>query len=135
MPPTPHALIERVFPAMFANDADALAELLHPDVEWHVPPFVGERFGSLAGREAVLGFLCSAGDEFYQPGSSSLAVDVQAVEGDRAVVLGRIRAITAKGAPYENRYAFGFRFEDGRIREVWELLDSLHFQTQQEQGG
>ena len=135
MTDSPPSVIERFFPAMFAADSAALAELLHPDVVWHVPPFVADEFGLVEGCEAVLGFLCSAGDEFYQPGSFSLDVEVQAVEKDRAVIVGQMRAITSRGAPYINRYAFAFRFTDGRIREAYELLDSLSFQRQQEKGG
>ena len=37
---------------------------------------------------------------------------------------------TARGEPYSNRYAFGFRFQGGRICEVWELMDSVRFQKQ-----
>jgi ketosteroid isomerase-like protein len=44
-----------------------------------------------------------------------------------------MRATTARGAPYCNRYAFAFRFTDGQIREAYELLDSLSFQRQQAQ--
>jgi ketosteroid isomerase-like protein len=130
MSDTPQDVLERFFPAMFGDDADTLSELLHPQVEWHVPPFVADRFGALEGRDTVVGFLCSAGGDFYQPGTSSLEIEVQAVEDDRAIVLGKIRAVLAKGGPYENRYAFAFRFADGRIREVFELLDSLHFRQQ-----
>ena len=56
---------------------------------------------------------------------------LQAVEGDRAVVIAQLHARTARGRPYSNRYAFGFRFREGRICEAWELLDSVHFQKQQ----
>ena len=31
---------------------------------------------------------------------------------------------TARGKPYQNRYAFAVRFRAGRIAEAWELLDS-----------
>ena len=134
MTDSPKSVLEKFFPAMFAADSAALAELIHPDVVWHVPPFVADEFGLVEGREAVLGFLCSAGDEFYQPGSFSLDVEVQAVEEDRAVIVGQMRATTARGTPYRNRYAFAFRFADGQIREAYELLDSLSFQRQQEQG-
>ncbi|MBJ19345.1 MAG: nuclear transport factor 2 family protein [bacterium] len=127
---TPHATLERFFPAMFASDRETLGTLLAKDVIWHVPPFSAERFPDLESREDVVDFLCGAGDAYYEPGSFSLEVEVQAVEEDRAVVLGLMRATTAKGSPYSNRYAFGFRFRDGAICEVWELLDSVHFESQ-----
>ncbi|HPG26801.1 MAG: nuclear transport factor 2 family protein [Spirochaetaceae bacterium] len=129
--PTPHETIERFFPAMFADDRETLAGLVTDDIEWHAPPFAAKGFGELRGRERILDFLCGAGDAYYQPGSFSLEKDVQAVEGDRAVVIAQLHARTARGRPYSNRYAFGFRFREGRICEAWELLDSVHFQKQQ----
>jgi ketosteroid isomerase-like protein len=120
----------RFFPAMFEDDEATLRELLAENVIWRVPPFTFERFGDLFGREAVLGFLCGVGDEFYQPGSFKIEVDIQAVQGDQGIVMGRISAVTAAGKPYSNRYAFGFRFEAGRIAEAWELLESVHFEAQ-----
>ena len=36
-----------------------------------------------------------------------------------------VSARLANGQPYENRYFFRFRIDDGRIAEVWEYLDTL----------
>lgn len=127
---TAHETLERFFPAMFEDDRETLRELFAESAVWHVPPFTEARFGDRIGREAIIDFLCGVGDEFYQPGSYSLDVEVRAVEKDQAIVMGRILATTAKGRPYANRYAFGFRFDDGRIIEAWELLDSVHFESQ-----
>jgi ketosteroid isomerase-like protein len=127
---TPETSLEQFFPAMFGDDRASLGKLLAEDVVWHVPPFTEARFGDVIGRDAVIEFLCGAGDEFYQAGSFSIDVEVQAVEEDRAIVLGKMHATTAKGGPYSNRYAFGFRFREGQICEAWELLDSVHFESQ-----
>ncbi len=89
---TPSENLARFFPAMFADDRETLGELLAAEVVWHVPPFTVERFGDRVGREAVLDFLCSVGDEFYRPGSFSLEPEVEAVEDDRAIWLGRLHA-------------------------------------------
>lgn len=126
----PQTTLDRFFPAMFADDRETLATLLTEGVVWHAPPFARERFGDPVGRQAVIDFLCGAGDEFYQPGSFSIERELQAVEEDRAIVLAILRATSARGEPYENRYAFGFRFRDGQIDEAWELLDSIHFERQ-----
>lgn len=127
---TPHENVDRFFPAMFDNDRTALADLLAEDVLWHVPPFTRERFGDLKGQEAVIEFLCGAGDDFYERGSFAFTADAKAVEDDQAVVIATLRATTVDGNPYSNRYAFGFRYEDGRIAEAWELMDSKFFETQ-----
>jgi ketosteroid isomerase-like protein len=127
---TNHETLERFFPAMFGNDREELQGLLADNIVWHVPPFTLDRFGDLVGGAAVIDFLCGAGDEFYRAGSFSLDVEVQAIEEDRGIMMGTMSATTAKDAPYSNRYAFGFRFAEGRIIEVWELLDSVHFERQ-----
>jgi ketosteroid isomerase-like protein len=128
--PTARETLERFFPAMFADDREALAPLVTDDVQWHAPPFAAKGFGELKGSERILRFLTEGADQFYTPGSFALEVELQAIEGDRAIVIGQLRAKTAKGQPYQNRYAFGFRFRDGRICEAWELMDSVLFQKQ-----
>jgi ketosteroid isomerase-like protein len=115
---------------MFRDDRETLLELLTDDVEWHAPPFAAKSFGELRGVERVAGFLCEGGDAFYEPGSFEMESELQAVEEDRAIVIALLRARTAQGKPYENRYAFGFRFRGGRICEAWELMDSVSFQKQ-----
>jgi ketosteroid isomerase-like protein len=127
---TTHQILERFFPAMFGDDRETLMALLTDDVEWHAPPFAEADFGELRGIERVVSFLCEGGDAYYQPGSFSMETLLQAVEEDSAIVIGQLQATTARGQPYSNRYAFGFRLREGRICEAWELLDSLAFQEQ-----
>jgi ketosteroid isomerase-like protein len=124
------SILERFFPAMFADDREVLGGLVTDDVVWHVPPSGVERFGEPRGAPAVLDFLCGAGGQFYEPGSFEMKAELEAFEADRAVVVAWLRARTARGKPYGNRYAFAFRFRDGRICEVWELLDTAHFASQ-----
>ena len=129
--PTPRDTLERFFPAMFRDDRQALLEMSPEDVEWHAPPFAAKSFGELRGIDRVVGFLCEGGDAFYEPGSFEMEIELQAVEGESAIVIAQLQARTAHGSPHSNRYAFGFRFRDGRICEAWELLDSVSFQKQQ----
>ena len=127
-----HERVERFFPAMFANDRDTLHELFADDVVWHLPPSTLQQLEEPKGREQVVAFLCHGGAAFFEPGSFQLKPEVQAVEGDQAVVVGWMRARTAKGSDYQNRYAFAFRFRNGAICDVWELLDTAHFAAQME---
>ncbi len=127
-----HERFERFFPAMFANDRETLHELFTDDIAWHLPPYARQQFEEPKGREQVLAFLCEGSANFFEPGSFQLQPEVQAVEEDQAVMAGWMRARTAKGADYQNRYAFAFRFRDGRICAVWELLDTAHFAAQME---
>ena len=127
-----HEVLERFFPAMFSKDRQTLRALFTDDIVWHLPPFAQAQFEEPKGSENVVGFLCDEGATFYEPGSFQLQPEVQAVEGDQAIVLGWMTARTANGNAYENRYAFGFRFREGRISDVWELLDTAHFAAQME---
>jgi ketosteroid isomerase-like protein len=34
--------------------------------------------------------------------------------------------LAASGTPYENTYAYIFRFENGKIAEIWEHLDTAY---------
>ncbi len=125
---------ERFFPALLSHDRETLRELFTDDIVWHLPPFsrslgVSEE---TRGREQVVKFLCDMAATFYEPGSFQLQPEVQAVEGDQAVMFGWLSARTAKGADYRNLYAYALRFRDGRICGVWELLDSAHFEAQTE---
>lgn len=126
--------LDRFFPAMFAQDAAALRTMFSPDIVWHAPPFAALKYGALVGADAVVSFLTGAGDEYYEPGSFSFEREVESSESDRSIVIGIMRATTASGGPYENRYAFGFRFADDLIIEAWELLDSIHFENQMGSG-
>lgn len=126
----PRAILERFFPAMFADDRQVLGGLLDDDVLWHVPPSGVAQFGEPRGAPAVLDFLCGAAGDFYEPGSFEMRTELDAFEGDRAVVVAWLTGRTASGKPYGNRYAFAFRFREGRICEVWELLDTAHFAGQ-----
>lgn len=99
-----------------------LASSLDESVIWHLPLFA--RQPPMEGREAVLRFLAEAPAQFYQPGSMRLEPHEFAVDAGVASCLATIRATTKHGAPYENRYGFFARLRDGRLTEVWELLDS-----------
>jgi len=118
----PRDTFDRLFPALLGGDRDTLTELIDEDVTWHLPPFAHAE--PKRGRDAVVEFLCKTPAKLYQPGSLALAPEVQAVEGDRALLLGWMTGTTARGKPYANRYAFAVRFRGGRVIEAWELLDS-----------
>ena len=123
---------ERFLSLMFSSDRETMREVLTDDIVWRLPPWARARFEEPKGREQVVEFLCGGAATYYEPDSFQFQPEVQAVEGDQAVTLGWLSARTAKGADYQNRDAFAFRFRDGRICEGWELLDSAHFEAQTE---
>lgn len=101
---------------------DRVARVLAENVVWHMPPFAKQP--PMRGRAAVLQFLAEAPASFYEPGSMSIEPHELAVENGFAACLATMRATTTHGMPYENRYAFFARLQDGQLTEVWELLDS-----------
>ena len=107
---------------MIRGQSTPLAEALHPEVVWHLPPFA--RQGPVHGIPDVLKFLQEGAAAVYQPDSLSLEPEILSVREGKASCLATIRGRLRDGRPYENRYAFFARLADGRIAEVWEILDS-----------
>lgn len=74
-------------------------------------------------------------DDFFTPwrkqidGSLVVTVTELIGEGERVVALGRGKALTTHGLPYDNDYAFVFRVRDGKIVEVIEFLDTALVET------
>ena len=107
---------------MIHGEHAALAETLHPDVRWHLPPFSGQE--PIVGVSEVLRFLRDGAAAIYQPDSLSLEPELLSVRAGKASCLATIRGRLRDGRPYENRYAFFGRMAEGHITEVWEILDS-----------
>jgi ketosteroid isomerase-like protein len=127
-PPDDRANFERFLFDMIEGRHDGAASLLHEDVVWHLPPFAGAP--PMQGRAAVTKFMRDAPDAYYQPGSMRIEPILWTLEGGRAACLATLRATTKKGKPYRNLYAFFARLEGGLLCEVWELMDTVHFQAQ-----
>jgi ketosteroid isomerase-like protein len=124
------ASVRQLMQSMLAGDLDGMRARLSQDVVWHVPPSSAPRYSSLEGIDTLLDFLRSAAGLYYEPGSLRMEPVLEAAEGDSCLVLTRIRARTRTGRDYENLYAFGFRLREGRVCEIWELLDTVHFRSQ-----
>lgn len=107
---------------MIEGRHESVAPVLAEDVVWHLPPFAKQE--PMKGRDVVLKFLAEAPAAFYEPGTMSIEPIELACEGGFASCLATLRAMTKHGMPYENRYGFFGRIADGRLVEVWELLDS-----------
>ncbi len=107
---------------MIEGRHDLVSPVLDQNVRWHLPPFA--RQPPMQGRDAVLRFLAEAPAAFYAPGSMKIEPIEFFVQDGLAACLATLRATTKHGAPYENRYGFFARLEEGRLVEVWELLDS-----------
>ncbi|MFG2980680.1 nuclear transport factor 2 family protein [Streptomyces sp. NPDC048258] len=114
----PHiALFHRTMAAFAAGDMDALAELFHPDVLWHVG---GSNVlaGDHRGRDATFALF---GREFQLTGGTYRPQihDVLA-DDDHTVALLHVTA-TRDGRTLDLDYALVLHIRDGRITEGWVL--------------
>ena len=100
-------------------DVDEYLSYFNDDPAWHI------NRRTLQGRAALAG-LCETVRRVFPNG---LARDVRSTlaDGDRVAIQHVNRATTADGRVYENEYVKIFEFDaDGRIRAVWEYLDTRY---------
>ncbi|MBT2408543.1 MULTISPECIES: nuclear transport factor 2 family protein [unclassified Streptomyces] len=110
-------VFRRAMDAFSAGDMDALAEVFHPDVRWHIPgqsPLAGD----FQGRDATfatfeLDFRLSGGS--YRP-------QLHDVLANDAHTVALLHATASReGMELDMDYAIVFHISDGRITEGWEL--------------
>jgi len=135
------ATVRQFFHAISHALPDEFLTIVTDDPTWWIPQSaadknaarlgiaVGER--GVHGREAITKMLFSSG--FYRDRRSSPEYDPMSydfhqilVDGDHAVSHHTMKTVTGTGADYQNEFVFVLRFEDGRIAEVWEHLDTAH---------
>jgi ketosteroid isomerase-like protein len=109
------ATIDRMTTAVFENDRETLSEVFTDDLAFHVRGPLPEP-GDYAG---VDGFLTTIGGIFERTGGdvkiqqlSCLSDDEWATEWEHAV-------FRRNGSTLEAQNAFVYRFQDGRIAEMW----------------
>ncbi len=101
-----------------ADDDEYLA-YFNDDPVWHV------NRRAITGRDGLRQLSATVRRVF--PNGLEREVVATVAEGDRVVIQHVNRATLASGATYENDYVKIFEFDpDGRIRAVWEYLDSKH---------
>lgn len=114
----PHITVfRRAMDAFSAGDMESLAEVFHPDVQWHIP---GESplSGDFEGRDATfatfeLDFRLSDGT--YRPHLHDVLAN------DTHIVALLNATATRDGKELDMDYVIVFRVSDGRIAEGWEL--------------
>jgi ketosteroid isomerase-like protein len=120
------ATVQRFLEGMAAGDQGALEALLTEEALWWIPISASrDGFGRpLAGREAAARLAGGKITKAFQPGSTTWKIQRLVAEDDYVSSLMHRLAIGANGQPYDNEYNFMFRFESGRIAEVWEVMDT-----------
>ena len=100
-------LVEQMYDAIDGNDADALVELMCPDVIYERP-----QTAPLHGRDAIKAFYLH---ERRIP-SGQHTLEHVAIDHDCGAAWGAFAGVRTDGAPVTLRFADVFTFEGGRIR-------------------
>jgi ketosteroid isomerase-like protein len=104
-------VVRRIYEAMDRQDAAAVTELVHPDMEWIPDHRVGE--GPVRGRESVIRFFSDRAEMF-----GDITTEVERVWEQGDTVLAFIHVTgegRARGAPFDLRIAHVWTFRDGAI--------------------
>ena len=117
IPDHPHALLAKVvWEAVSAGDVDALAEVCSEDLVWRASGR-GRRAGTHRGREAVLAYLASIGEDVDR---FDLTLEDILVGGEYVSVLFRVSGLR-KSRRLETNFILLFRIEGSRLAEVWSV--------------
>lgn len=110
--------IKRMTKAVFEEDKDTLNEVFSPDLAFHLRgPY--EHAGD---HDGVSGFLDTLGSIFEATGGD-IELDTQFVlADDRWGAEWEVAKLGRDGKTLESKNAFVYRFQDGRIAEMWMYL-------------
>jgi len=113
----PHALLAKVaWEAVSAGDVDTLAEVCSEDLVWHASGR-GPRSGTHGGRDAVMDYLASIGDDADRFDSTLQQI---LVGDDLVVVLFQVRGFRL-GRELDTGFILIFRIEGSQLVEVWSV--------------
>lgn len=107
----------------------------HKDIAWHFPKSTAAASSGSDhhGLDAVMAMFGGDVGQFYEPSSMRFHYHSTTAEADRVHMHFSLEAKTANGQDYFNDYQSLFRFQDGKIIEVWEYFDTAYlfsfFQT------
>lgn len=104
----------RAWEAVSKGDVSALEKVYTEDIVWHVAGR-GPRAGDHRGREAVLSYLASVGEDVELFDAS---LEDVLVGDERLAFVMRARG-ERKGRTLDATYLLLARIEDGRVAELW----------------
>ncbi|MDQ3881241.1 MAG: nuclear transport factor 2 family protein [Chloroflexota bacterium] len=117
-PRADEAVVRRLIAALQARDVDELGAVLDDDVVYHFPGR-GPLAGTYRGKAAVLDVFRSFGALF---GPISVRTH-DVVAGPEHVVEMAINSATVGGVSHEWRAVRLYHVRDGRLAEIWVLLE------------
>ena len=122
-------LLRDHFAAKEKLDREALTAQFTEDAQWW-PPVSGAMRGLAkrpVGGGSFLGeMLTTLSAKLYNRERTWDVKYAHADEESGAVMVELDTTLTADGSPYVNTYVYFFRFENGKIAEVWEFLDTAY---------
>ena len=121
------ALVDAYFSAVSAGDRQRLLEVFAPDLRWRVPqgaiaPYAGLHEGS----EHIADMMLGAVGQSFVPGSQQTTIKTKLFGEQVMAVETVMTAETPDQRSYQNSYTFFFEFEDGRIVEIREHVDTRY---------
>ena len=122
---TPTAVLERYLDALLAGDIDTIRDSFAEDATWTMHGDLPIS-GTYRGRDAIVDDFLGAAGTLFEPGSQEFGFPTLLAAGDTVVLEWTVRARSAAGDAYDNRYCGIFVVRDGRIAEVREYLDTEH---------
>lgn len=115
-------LIAHAYEEMSQGNSRPLLDLLADDVVWTVKgrtPWSRAYRGKASVLNDLLRELGVRLEGRYRATAERILAD-----GDFVVAQAKAQATTKLGAAYDQEYCFVYRFEDGRIKEVTEYIDT-----------
>ena len=115
-------LMQKVFDELARGNSPALIEVLADDVEWHVTGTT--KFSkTYRGKATLMNELVMTLFSLLE-GQFVMTADRFIADDNYVVVEARGKATTKAGRPYNNKYCWVFRMEDGKVKEVTEYMDT-----------
>jgi ketosteroid isomerase-like protein len=117
-------VLQHYLDALLAGDLEEMRACFAEDAVWTLHgdlPITGP----WRGRDSIVDeFLAAVGGELYEPGTPTFEWVSRTADDKAAVLEWRVRATTAGGRPYDNRYLGIFEIEGGLITAVREYTDT-----------
>lgn len=119
-------LVLRFIKLAQAGEIAQMAECLVEDYVQVFPrPGVAGMPAGAESRAQIVEFLSHL-SSIYQPGSMEMEVENILAEGSLVAVQFKMKAVTARGEPYENYYVQFAQCREGKIVKCWEYCDTLY---------
>jgi ketosteroid isomerase-like protein len=121
-------IAQRFMDAVQRKQWDIVKSLLTENAVSWIPPSAEKVMGYpryVQGAERIIEVRGRSSGERYSP-KLDFKTTLALGDGEHVALFVTIRTLTTANVPYENDYVMLFRFENGRIAEWGEFLDTAH---------